>query len=116
MNNDRKSDVLFSAANTARELENGGIQVLAHYSNGRRAVLIIDRPPPLLQGHVRRRQPNGRGGVERVLAAEYQGLQLEWSVHEGGARLAESQAPGPIAMTVSITRAERFDLEGAPRG
>lgn len=89
MNTERKSDILFSAAATARELEIAGIQVLAHYSNGRRAVLIIDQPPPLVQGHLRRRQPNGRGGIERVLAAEYQGMQLEWSVHEGGAPLVD---------------------------
>lgn len=89
METDRKSDVLLAASNTARELENAGIEVLAHYSNGRRAVLIIDRPPPQLQGHLRRRQPNGRGGIERMLAAEYQGLQLEWSQHEGGAPFVE---------------------------
>jgi hypothetical protein len=93
MNNDRKSDVLYSAAATARELENAGIQVLGHYSNGRRAVLIIDQPPPLLQGHLRRRQPNGRGGTERVLAAEYQGMQLEWSQHDEGRPLVDTAPP-----------------------
>jgi hypothetical protein len=115
MNNDRKSDVLFSAANTARELENGGIQVLAHYSNGRRLVLIIDRPPPLMRGHVRRRQPNGRGGIERVLAAEYQGLQLEWSEHEGGAPMADSQKLDGVVGTVSIAT-DRFKSTGVLRG
>ncbi|HHA2680166.1 hypothetical protein [Stenotrophomonas maltophilia] len=79
MNDERKSDVLYAAANTARELENTGIEILGLHSNGRRAVLILDRPPPMVGGHLKRRQPNGRGGQERVMAAEYQGLQLEWT-------------------------------------
>ncbi|MGH8037034.1 MAG: hypothetical protein ACREPC_08010 [Stenotrophomonas sp.] len=79
MTRDRKSDVLLAAATTARELENAGIQVLSHYSNGRRAVLIIDRPPPMIRGALKRRQPNGMGGQDRIMAAEYQGMQLEWT-------------------------------------
>ncbi|ASK91077.1 hypothetical protein KWH04_01020 [Xanthomonas campestris pv. trichodesmae] len=79
MSNDRKSDVLLAAATTARELENVGITVLAHYSNGRRAVLLIDRPPLDVPAVMKRRQPDGRGGIERVMAADYQGMQLEWT-------------------------------------
>ncbi|MBM9911897.1 MULTISPECIES: hypothetical protein [Stenotrophomonas] len=79
MNVDRSSDMLFAAANTARELENAGIDVLAHYSNGRRPVLIITQPPADIEGHLKRWGPNGSGGRDRVLAAEYQGLQLEWT-------------------------------------
>lgn len=45
MNHERNSDVLYAAANTARELENSGIEILGLHSNGRRAVLILDRPP-----------------------------------------------------------------------
>lgn len=79
MNHERNSDVLYAAANTARELENSGIEVLGLHSNGRRAVLIVNRPPPTIGGHLKRRQPNGRGGQDRVMAAEYQGVQLEWT-------------------------------------
>ncbi|MCD7099083.1 hypothetical protein [Stenotrophomonas sp. MMGLT7] len=88
MTDPKKSEVLFTAATAAQQLEQAGIQVIAHYSNGRRAVLIIDRPPPLVRGVLRRRQPNGRGGIERVLAAEYEGLQIEWSTHEDGVAIA----------------------------
>lgn len=79
MNHERNSDVLYAAANTARELENSGIEILGVHSNGRRAVLILDRPPAMVGGHLKRRQPNGSGGQDRVMAAEYQGVQLEWT-------------------------------------
>lgn len=79
MSFERESDLLLAASNTARELENAGIRVLSHYSNGRRPVLIIDRPPPMAQGHLKRHHPNGTGGRDNVMAAEYQGLQLEWT-------------------------------------
>jgi hypothetical protein len=78
MQTDCSSTILHAAATTARVLENAGITVLAHYSNGRRAVLVIDRPPQGVVGAMKRRQSDGRGGLERVMAADYQGMQLEW--------------------------------------
>lgn len=78
---DTKSAVLQAAAQTARHLEDQGIEILGHYSNGRKAVLMIDRPPAFVRGVLRRRQPDGRGGTQYIMAAPYQGLQIEWSTH-----------------------------------
>jgi hypothetical protein len=96
MNVDRSSDMLFAAANTARELENAGIDVLAHYSNGRRPVLVVTRPPAMTEGHLKRWCPNGSGGRDSVMAAEYQGLQLEWTVRR------------PVVVTIRSSR-DTFD-------
>lgn len=71
-------DALQLAANAARSLVGCGIQVLASYANGRRPVLIIDKPPRFVRGAVKRRQPNGRGGITLACAASYQGCQIEW--------------------------------------
>ena len=76
---DAKSDVLLAAAKTAKRLEDQGVQIFGHYSNGRQAVLIIDKPPLFVRGGLRRRQPDGRGGTEYVMAAPYEGLQIEWT-------------------------------------
>lgn len=59
-----------------------GIEVLSSYGNGRKTVLVIDRPPPFVHGGMRRRQPAGDGGREYVMAAPYRGLQLEWRIAE----------------------------------
>ncbi len=79
-----KSAVLLAAAKAAEALEAQGVAVLAHYSNGRQAVLIIDKAPTFVRGVVRRWHPNGRGGTEYILAAPYQGMQIEWSEHFDG--------------------------------
>lgn len=79
-----KSAVLLEAAKAAESLEAQGVAVLAHYSNGRKAVLIIDKPPAFVRGVVRRWQPNGCGGTEYIIAAPYLGLQIEWSEHFDG--------------------------------
>lgn len=74
-----KSVVLLEAAQTAKDLEAQGVEILGHYSNGRKAVLIVNKPPAFVRGALRRRQPDGRGGTEYILAAPYRGLQIEWS-------------------------------------
>ena len=83
----RHCDLLFSAGATAQALEAAGITILGYYSNGRRPVLIIDQPPPLLQGAPKRRQPNGDGGIDLVMAAPYENVQLEWTVKSPMPRL-----------------------------
>lgn len=83
----RHCDLLFSAGATAQTLEAAGITILGYYSNGRRPVLIIDQPPPLLQGAPKRRQPNGDGGIDLVMAAPYENVQLEWTVKSAMPRL-----------------------------
>lgn len=78
---DTKSTVLLAAAQTAKQLEDQGIEILGHYSNGRKAVLMIDRPPAFVSGALRRRQPDGHGGTQYIMAAPYHGLQIEWSTY-----------------------------------
>lgn len=78
---DTKSAVMQAAAQTAKRLEDQGIEIFGHYSNGRKAVLMIDRPPAFVRGARRRRQPDGRGGTQYIMAAPYEGLQIEWSTH-----------------------------------
>lgn len=79
----KQSDVLIDAATVAGILEDSGRTVYGHYSNGRRVVLVIDQPPAFVRdGVCKRRQPNGRGGWMRVMAAGFQGVQIEWLENE----------------------------------
>jgi hypothetical protein len=70
-------------ARIVSELERDGIQVHAVDTVRQRIVLLIDRPPANVQGHLRMRKPNGYGGIERVLVAEHSDVQLQWIEHEG---------------------------------
>lgn len=77
---------LHDAAAVAERLSAIHCTVLSAYANGRRPVLVIDRPPPFVQGAVKRQHPDGVGGIERVFAAGYHGVQLEWIDHVPASR------------------------------
>ncbi len=76
------ASALRDAAVIADEMTNMGSQVLGSYSNGRKIVLIIDKPPVFVSGVMRRRSPNGIG-TDRVMAAPYKGSQIEWIERDG---------------------------------
>lgn len=67
---------------TAREaiaaLNDEGICVLfAHFVAGHRPTLIVDRLPDGVVSVIKRRHPNGMGGVCTVRATQWHGCQLE---------------------------------------
>ena len=72
------SEHLQQAANAARALEAADVVIVAQYANGRRPVLIIDKPPTFVVGSIKRRTPNALGGVTEVYAASFLACQLEW--------------------------------------
>lgn len=71
-------DALRIGADAALAIEEKGCRVISCYANGRRPVLILDRAPADVAGHVKQRHPNGRGGITQTLAAPFLGAQLEW--------------------------------------
>lgn len=90
--------VLSDITHIVRGLENEGVEVQAVGPVRQRIVLLVDRPPTSVQGHLRMRKPNGYGGIERVLVAEHRGVQLQWSQHEG------RQPPRPCAPRPEVVR------------
>lgn len=70
---------LVAAAEVARQLTDAGIEIHSAFDNGRRMVLLIDKPPAFAAGHIKRHHPNGMGGTTTVFAAGYHGCQLEWT-------------------------------------
>lgn len=82
MNNNVIATALRAAAEATEQLDESGSKVLGHYYNGRRPVLLVDKPPVFLEGVSRWREPSGDGGFDRVMAAGYGAVQLEWRVHE----------------------------------
>lgn len=85
-------DVLQTATDASRLLVNAKVTIIAAYANGRRPVLIIDAPPPFVVGALKRQHPNGKGGTTVVMAASFNGCQLEWMRDIPG--VAEVQAVG----------------------
>lgn len=69
---------LHEAAAAADRLAACGVTVVHAYANGRRAVLIIDKPPVFVRGVIKRTHPDGAGGVQRIWAANFYSVQLEW--------------------------------------
>lgn len=53
------------------------VRVIAAMANGRRPLLYVDRMPQSVEAVVKRSNPNGFGGITRVLAASFMGCQLE---------------------------------------
>jgi hypothetical protein len=78
MNNTATAAQLRAAANVTDQVAASGGKVLTFYSNGRQPVLFVDQPPAGVNGALCRRQPDGNGGVQRILAAPLDGVQLEW--------------------------------------
>lgn len=74
-------DALHDAGAAAEKLHAMHVHIVSAYANGRRPVLVIDHPPAFVNGVEKRRSPNGRGGIERVMASSYHGVQLEWVEH-----------------------------------
>ncbi|GGK08779.1 hypothetical protein [Luteimonas terricola] len=74
------SDALQVASHAAGLLADAGTRVIGAYANGRRPVLIIDKPPTFVRGAVKTRgKPHPDGGRRTlVLGASFQGCQLEW--------------------------------------
>lgn len=68
---------LRTAADAVERLEDERIRVLGHYHNGRKPVLLVERKPRQIEGVVIRRQPMA-DGVQRVFAAPFAGVQIEW--------------------------------------
>ena len=83
---------LHVAAAAADRLSACGENILHAYANGRRAVLIIDHPPAFVRGVVKRTHPDGRGGVKRIWAASFHGVQLEWMHDCPGALVPDTEA------------------------
>ena len=69
------------AAVVSRKLEDRGVRVYNVWHNGRQPVLYLDRPPEGVTGVSQRRQP-AAGGVDRIMAAPFDGVQIEWAVFE----------------------------------
>lgn len=69
---------LVDAAAVAKQLTDAGVEIHTAFDNGRRMVLLIEKPPEFVTGHMKRHHPNGMGGTTTIFAASYQGCQLEW--------------------------------------
>ena len=81
-NNQIHATAMRASANAIELLDAVGTEVVFAYSNGRQVVLLVDCKPPFVTGSCIRRTPAGRGGYERVFAAQYHGVQIEWIEHE----------------------------------
>jgi hypothetical protein len=68
------------ATDAAAKLMASGCSIESTFHNGRRMVLLVDRPPAFVTGHMKTRHPNGSGGLTTLYAASFHGCQLEWSV------------------------------------
>lgn len=77
---------LHDAASAADRLALFGVTVLMAYANGRRPVLVVDTPPSFVRGVIKRASPDGNGGIERVHAAPFYGVQIEWLEHVPAAK------------------------------
>lgn len=75
------SNRMIQAAIVAKKLEDTGLRVLNVWHNGRQPVLLLDRAPSGQRGAFIRRQPV-TGGFARIMAAPYDGLQIQWLEHE----------------------------------
>lgn len=71
-------NALHAAADAADRLAACDVSIVHAYANGRRAVLIIDKPPAFVRGVIKRTNPDGAGGVQRIWAANFYNVQLEW--------------------------------------
>lgn len=78
----RESTARTHDAHALHALRKTGVAILDQRNNGRRTVLVIDRPPAFVRGGLRRRQCTTDGQTTYTLAAPWRGLQLEWSVSE----------------------------------
>ena len=67
-----------TTATVVKKLEDQGIRVLNLHHNGRQAVLLLDRKPASVRGVLFRRQP-APGGVDRIMATPFHGVQIEWA-------------------------------------
>lgn len=72
------SSYMLISASVAQRLEKAGTEILGYYDNGRRPVIVIRKPPQFVTGAFKQRHPNGQGGFDRMFAASYFGVQLEW--------------------------------------
>lgn len=70
---------LQQAAKVAEQINAAGVEIHSAFDNGRRMVLLIDKAPPFVAGHVKKSFPNGFGGRTYVYGASFHGCQLEWS-------------------------------------
>lgn len=78
----RKSIAQAHEAHAIHTLRKTGVAILEQLNNGRRTVLVIDRPPAFVRGGLRRRQRTPDGHTTYTLAAPWHGLQLEWNEPE----------------------------------
>lgn len=76
-----QSTLLADASNVAAMLEKEGTTIFSTFNNGRTMVFIIDQPPAFVRGGMKWRVPNGNG-YDRVMAAPFHGMQLEWRTAE----------------------------------
>lgn len=79
MNQINTAAALRTAADAVDKLHAQGVHVLGHYSNGRKPVLIIDKPPAKMSGVLRMRAPSRVvNGAQHTFASHFEGVQVEW--------------------------------------
>ncbi|WP_411832292.1 hypothetical protein [Pseudoxanthomonas mexicana] len=66
------------AIEAVQRLEESGCKVLRLIAGPRHTTVIVMAPPPFVQGVCKSRFRNPAGGITRVMAARYFGVQLEW--------------------------------------
>lgn len=94
--NAQLTDALATASVAIATLDAAGVSVLAVMTNGRRPLLMIDRMPADTLSVIKRRHPNGFGGMTVVRAAEWHGCQLEAMHDEPPAETRIKQCGRPL--------------------